>query len=108
MYVIVWLKFEPAYNDVAVQHISYTNLTLNFEKRKKLDNSRNYNQKLIYKMRSIMFNKTCLSNNLLPNYTIYIYIYIYIYVYIYIYIYYSKEIPRYKCKIITRIKTRSK
>ena len=37
----------------------------------KQHNLRNYNRKTIDKMCSIMFNKTCLSNNLQPNKTIY-------------------------------------
>ena len=40
--------------------------------------------KIINKQRSIVFNKTCLNNNLLPKYTLFdIYLSIYIYIYIY-------------------------
>ena len=38
--------------------------------------------KIINKLFSIVFNKSCLDNNLLPKYTL-LYIYIYIYIYIY-------------------------
>ena len=38
--------------------------------------------KTMNKQCSIVFNKTCLNNNLLPKYTLF-YIYIYIYIYIY-------------------------
>ena len=35
--------------------------------------------KILKKKQSVVFNRTCLDNDLLPKYTIYIYIYIYIY-----------------------------
>ena len=42
--------------------------------------------KIWKRKQSVVFNSTCLDNDLLPKYTIYIYIYnIYIYIYIYIY-----------------------
>ena len=42
--------------------------------------------KILKKKQSVVFDQTCLDNDLLPKYTIYIYIYIYIYKCIYTYI----------------------
>ena len=49
-------------------------------------------RRLMRRLECAVFNQTCLNNDLLPQYTIYIYIYIhniiiYVFIYIYIYIY---------------------
>ena len=53
------------------------------------------NKKIASVKSSLVFNRTCIKENLLPKYTnIHIYMYIYIYIYIYMHIVFSQSSPR--------------
>ena len=53
--------------------------------KKLIRNIEKFEKKLIHLKYDLVFNETCIREQLLPRYTnIYIYVYIYIYIYIYI------------------------
>ena len=90
--LVLWVWFAMSVN------LGSLIFNLQPECRKSVRDLEKVSVKLIKQKCSLLFNSTCLKEDILPTYTnIYIYIYIYIYMYIYIYIYICIYLYIYVC-----------